>query len=138
MTQLKIVTEIDAGLRQDWLRLREPILKALERLKGAYTENELFLAVLEERVQFWVEGDAFIFTAIEQNNRKRYINLFLAGGSTDGALELRKEIEVWSRTRGIDGAFMIVRHGVDKVMREKNKADGWDSVGVMYMKDFVQ
>lgn len=136
--QVKMVTEIDQSLREDWLRLRNPILKALERLNGAYTEGELFLAVLEERVQMWVEGDAFIFTAIEQHNRKRYINLFLAGGSTDGSLELRKEIELWARTRGIDGAFMIVRHAVDKIMREKNKADGWDSVGVMYMKGFAQ
>lgn len=133
---MKIVTEIDEGLRKDWLRLRDAIVKALVVLKGAYTENELFLHVLEERIQFWVKGDAFIFSAVEQHNAKRYANLFLAGGSTDGALELRREVEEWAKAKGLDGAFMIVRHGVDKIMREKNKTDGWDSVGVMYMKDF--
>lgn len=103
---------------------------ALRRNGGTHTVEDIVEACRRGEMQAFWNDDAVIVTEIATTPRKRFLIIFLAGGTLEGCLALRSTLVNFARANGIDTARSYVRPGFAKVL----KKHGWRprSVGVEF------
>lgn len=123
MTDMKPINEMD--------RCRKWIEDALEYSGGTHTFQDIADGVAEGRMQLWPAPRGCIVTEIVVYPRKKYLNLFLAGGELDQLLDMNESITAWAKQWGCDGGMMSGRSGWKKPLEKL----GWKVMHVHYVKE---
>ena len=69
-----------------WQLHRPAIEKALEAMGGMFQQDDVLKLILNGKMHFWVEKNAFAITEVEQYPRKRFLNIFHAGGDLEAVI----------------------------------------------------
>jgi len=106
---------------------------ALRRNGGTHTVEDIVEACRRGEMQAFWNDDAVIVTEIATTPRRKFLTVFLAGGTLGGCIALKPTLEAFARQNGIDTARAYVRPGFAKIL----KKHGWRSrsVGVEYVME---
>ncbi len=113
-------------------RCRPWIEAALEYSGGTHNFEDIVLGIKEARMQLWPSPRGCIVTEIVVYPRKKYLNVFLAGGDLDQILDMDHDVKAWSIEQGCDAAMMSGRIGWKKPL----KALGWEVLQTHFVKEF--
>ena len=112
-------------------RCKPWIEAALEYCNGTYLWEDVVQNIAEEKMQFWPAPRGCMVTEIVVYPRKKYLNLFLAGGELDQLLDMNESITAWAKQWGCDGGMMSGRSGWKKPLEKL----GWKVMHVHYVKE---
>ena len=112
-------------------RCRPWIEAALEYSGGTHTFDDIVEGLTEGRMQLWPAPRGCIVTELVVYPRKKYINIFLAGGELDQILDMDGDVKAWAKEQGCDAAMMSGRIGWKKPL----KSLGWELLQAHFVKE---
>lgn len=113
-------------------RCKPWIEAALEYSGGTHTFEDIEKGIQESRMQLWPAPRGCIVTEIVVYPRKKYLNVFLAGGELDQILDMDTDVKAWAKQHGCDAAMMSGRIGWKKPLAKL----GWEVLQTHFVKEF--
>lgn len=98
-----------------WIKVREFLLEAIERLDGTHTEEDIIAMLLAGRAGLWVNGAGAAITEIVQNGRIKEVNVLLAGGKMDDIVAMKPSLERHAQEMNCDRIVIRGRKGWERV-----------------------
>ena len=98
------------------LDYKDKIEAALEYSGGTHVFEDVAFAVLEGRMQFWVNGESVAITEIIVYPRKKVLHVFLGSGKRKELFEMIESAWQWGQSIGCTGMTLAGRKGWTKLM----------------------
>ncbi len=112
-------------------RCRHWIEAALEYSGGTHNFDDIVDGIKEGRMQLWPSARGCIVTEIVIYPRKKYLNIFLAGGELDQILDMHDSVRAWMIEQKCDAAMMSGRLGWKKPLEKQ----GWSFLQAHFVKE---
>lgn len=97
-------------------RLR-PLLE--DALKGGfYTMDDVIVALVENRVQFWPGKNCAVITEIQTYPSDKVVQVWVAGGDLEEIVSMAPGLEAWARINGCTAVLIEGRQGWGRVMKD--------------------
>ena len=103
------------------VRCRPFLEPALAHADGTYLWDDVAAAIYAGRTQFWPLERSAIVTELQITPRKRFLNIFLAGGSLEELRGFVPQLEDFARSHECNALQLQGRPGWARVL------PGWDS-----------
>lgn len=94
-----------------WQYHRPVIEKALHDMGGAYEQQDVLQAILNGQMLFWSNDNAFVIAQVLNFPRKRYLEIFLAGGELNAVKAWEVEILNFAKLIKCDKVIAQARKG---------------------------
>ena len=112
-------------------RCRHWIEAALEYSGGTHNFDDIVEGIKEGRMQLWPSARGCIVTEIVIYPRKKYLNIFLAGGELDQILDMHDSVKEWMIEQKCEAAMMSGRLGWKKPLEKQ----GWSLLQAHFVKE---
>ena len=123
MNVMKPINEIE--------RCKPWIEAALEYSGGTHAFEDVEKGIHEIRMQLWPAPRGCMVTEIVVYPRKRFLNLFLAGGELDQLLDMDADVKAWAKDARLLRLQMSGRLGWKKPLAPL----GWKTQHVNFQKE---
>jgi len=110
---------------------RDWIQAALDHSGGTHDFDDIASGVRKGTMQLWPAPRGCIVTEIVVYPKKKYINIFLAGGELDQILDMDDDVKRWAKDQGCTEAMMSGRIGWKKPL----KPLGWSPLHTHFVKE---
>lgn len=118
-------------LMQEYARVREHLLPAIERTNGTHTEDDVIAALLNGQFKLWALEKSVGITEFQIYPRMKILNVFLAGGDLTEIMAHTPVLEAYGLKNGCSRMTFGGRPGWEPVMSEH----GYKRGGVFLYKD---
>ena len=116
------ISEDDEVFQALWAHAAPMLQRAIDRCcDGCWEIDDVKLAVMEGRMQFWPLNNAAVITEILEYPRKKALNCWLCGGSFEEMAAISPALEKFARDNGCYALYGAGRKGWTK----KLTAFGW-------------
>lgn len=116
----------------EWLGARDAIMSAVERLSGAYAEEDVVASLLARQSLLWRLGKSAAITEIVNYPRKRYLSVFAAGGELNEVKTIIAAAEIYAAANKCHGIRIEGRNGWLRWAKEL----GYDPLNTIAVKEF--
>lgn len=113
-------------------RCRKWIEDALEYSAGTHTFDDIQAEVIAGSMQLWPAPKGCLVTQILEFPRRRLLHVFLGGGNLEQLADMHKDVIVWAKAQGCDGATISGRAGWERAF----KSIGWTPLNRTLLLDF--
>jgi len=98
-----------------WLKARDFLLEAIQRLDGTHTEEDIVAMLLSGRAGLWLNGACAAVTEIAQNGRLKEVNVLIAGGKMEDIVAMKPSLEQHAQKMNCDRVVIRGRKGWERV-----------------------
>lgn len=118
-------------LMQEYARVREYLLPAIERTNGTHTEDDIILGLISGHLKLWALEKSVGITEFQTYPRMKVINVFLAGGDLDEIMAHTPVLEAYGLKNGCTRMTFGGRPGWEPKMADR----GYKRGGVFLYRD---
>jgi hypothetical protein len=105
-------------IMEAWATIRPNLEKILTKLGNTHQHQDVLRMVLEGRMHLWFREEAYAITEFEIYPRKKFLNIFAAGGKMDKVKEIEKVVVEFAQKTKCDGVVAFGRKGWTKDLGE--------------------
>lgn len=116
---------------QDYARVRDYLLPAIERTNGTHTEDDILVGLISGQFKLWALEKSVGITEFQTYPRMKVLNVFLAGGDLDEIMNFTPTLEAYGLKNGCSRMTFGGRPGWEPVMQER----GYKRGGVFLYRD---
>lgn len=115
---------------EEWVRVRQFLLPALELTGGTHTEDDIVTGLLVGQVdvnapramKLWTAEKSAIVTEFLHYPRLKFIHFFLVGGDMAEVLAMETPILEWAKAHGCHKKSCAGRKGWERVLKGYDKS----------------
>jgi len=111
-------------------RLRPVLARAVERMEGLASVDDVLQLIVEDRAQFWPLGESCAVTELVVYPGGTLCRIWLGAGDLDELRQVETMIRRWARQQGCLGLEIIGRDGWAKAL------DGYRKVATIMVHRF--
>lgn len=100
---------------EEWIRVREYLLPAIERLGGTHTETDIVAMLMAGHAKLWTADKSAVVTEIRSYPRLRELSVIVAGGDMDEILAFEDDWVAYAKDNGCSRMKIEGRKGWEKV-----------------------
>lgn len=124
-----VMENLEAGV-PGFRRLRPQLERAIERMDGLVTSEQVLELIAKGDAQFWPYGDSCAVTEIVTYPSGQLCRVWLGAGDLDQLRVVEEMIRRWARSQGCLGVEIIGRDGWGRAL------DGYRKVATVYVHRF--
>lgn len=111
---------------------RPSIERGLKRTGDCYDAAHVLYYILSGNFPFWADEEAYVITNIEEFPKKKFLNIFMAGGSRDAIYRFEPQVMQFAKAAGCVGMTAFARRGWPL----GELSDGWKATQTKMIKEF--